>query len=278
MAELEQPHADTTADFGEELKRARELRGISLKEIADSTKISKRFLEAIERNDLNALPAPVFTRGFVREYARYLGLNADDIVTRYGHALQAHEVATQQKEAAQVDAWNAAAAARQTGPIQLQSDVRRFPVVPLLVTAAVIIALAAVAFLVRRDATPEPTQPAQSAAAVPASPPPAPLATPTTASAQEPEGLLLQLKLVEDSWVSLEVDGESVVNDRLRAGDEKTFEARETVNFKTVGNAAGLDITLNGVKVPPLGETGEVVRNRKFDRAAVESLAQTRTE
>src|SRR4051812_22876136 len=72
--------------FGEELRREREIRGISLKEIADATKISKRFLEAIERNDHKTLPAPVFTRGFVREYARYLGLNTEEMVNRYNFA------------------------------------------------------------------------------------------------------------------------------------------------------------------------------------------------
>ncbi|HEX2060541.1 MAG TPA: helix-turn-helix domain-containing protein, partial [Thermoanaerobaculia bacterium] len=74
------------ASFGEELRREREIRGISLKEIADATKISKRFLEAIERNDHTTLPAPVFTRGFVREYARYVGLNAEEMVNRYNFA------------------------------------------------------------------------------------------------------------------------------------------------------------------------------------------------
>src|SRR5438128_5522747 len=80
-----QAHSEL-ASFGEELRREREIRGISLKEIADATKISKRFLEAIERNDHRTLPAPVFTRGFIREYARYLGLNSDEIVNRYNFA------------------------------------------------------------------------------------------------------------------------------------------------------------------------------------------------
>src|SRR6187549_3112870 len=78
--------ASELASFGEELRREREIRGISLKEIADATKISKRFLEALERNDHRTLPAPVFTRGFVREYARYVGLNAEDMVNRYNYA------------------------------------------------------------------------------------------------------------------------------------------------------------------------------------------------
>src|SRR5260221_5128029 len=85
MSDIEpQPHSEL-ATFGEELRREREIRGISLKEIADATKISRRFLEAIERNDHKVLPAPVFTRGFVREYARYLGLNTEEIVSRYNY-------------------------------------------------------------------------------------------------------------------------------------------------------------------------------------------------
>src|SRR5260370_189818 len=83
--QTQQPYSEL-GSFGEELRRAREIRGISLKEIADATKISKRFLEAIERNDHKTLPAPVFTRGFVREYARYLGLNSDEMVNRYNFA------------------------------------------------------------------------------------------------------------------------------------------------------------------------------------------------
>src|SRR5438270_3102791 len=86
MADEPQQRYSELASFGEELRREREIRGISLKEISDATKISKRFLDAIEKNDHRTLPAPVFTRGFVREYARYLGLNAEDMVSRYNYA------------------------------------------------------------------------------------------------------------------------------------------------------------------------------------------------
>lgn len=82
MADTREP-APELRSFGEELRKEREIRGISIKEIADATKVSSRFLEAIERNDFDRLPAPVFTRGFIREYARYLGLNSDDAVNRY---------------------------------------------------------------------------------------------------------------------------------------------------------------------------------------------------
>src|SRR5256885_8082535 len=85
MAENDPSHSEL-ASFGEELRREREIRGISLKEIADATKISKRFLEAIERNDHRTLPAPLFTRRLVRQDAKYLGLSTDEIVNRYNYA------------------------------------------------------------------------------------------------------------------------------------------------------------------------------------------------
>ncbi|HUF17874.1 MAG TPA: helix-turn-helix transcriptional regulator, partial [Thermoanaerobaculia bacterium] len=83
------PPVEPGPSFGEELRKEREIRGISLAEIAEATKVSKRFLGAIENDDFATLPAPVFTRGFVREYARYLGLNAEEMVTRYAHFLDA---------------------------------------------------------------------------------------------------------------------------------------------------------------------------------------------
>ena len=82
------------ATFGDELRREREIRGISLKEIAEATKVSQRLLEAIEKDDYRYLPAPVFTRGFVREYARYLGLDDDEMVSRYIHFTHTLDVPT----------------------------------------------------------------------------------------------------------------------------------------------------------------------------------------
>lgn len=91
MAENEPQRPVARATFGEELRREREIRGISVKEIAEATKVSRRFLEAIENDDYRSLPAPVFSRGFVREYARYLGLDSDDMVARYIHHTHAIE-------------------------------------------------------------------------------------------------------------------------------------------------------------------------------------------
>ncbi|MGB7593376.1 MAG: RodZ domain-containing protein [Terriglobia bacterium] len=68
------------AGFGEYLRREREMRGVSLEEISTATKISIRFLKAIENEELSKLPGGIFTRSFVRTYARYLGLDEERVL------------------------------------------------------------------------------------------------------------------------------------------------------------------------------------------------------
>jgi cytoskeleton protein RodZ len=71
------------AGFGEHLRREREMRGISLDEIASATRISTRFLEALENEQWSQLPGGVFNRGFVRAVAHHLGLDEDSLVAEY---------------------------------------------------------------------------------------------------------------------------------------------------------------------------------------------------
>jgi cytoskeletal protein RodZ len=71
------------ASFGENLRRERELRGVSLREISEATKISMRFLQALEQDRVNILPGGIFPRAFVRQYARYLGLDAERYVAEF---------------------------------------------------------------------------------------------------------------------------------------------------------------------------------------------------
>jgi cytoskeleton protein RodZ len=66
--------------FGEYLRRERELRAVTLEEISAATRISIRFLEAIESEELSKLPGGIFTRSFVRTYARYLGLDEERVL------------------------------------------------------------------------------------------------------------------------------------------------------------------------------------------------------
>jgi cytoskeletal protein RodZ len=69
--------------FGEHLRRERELRGVTLEEIAAATRISPRFLEALENERWDQLPGGAFNRGFIRSVARFLGLDEENMVAEY---------------------------------------------------------------------------------------------------------------------------------------------------------------------------------------------------
>lgn len=71
------------ANLGERLKKEREIRGVSLDDIAAATRIQRKFLQALEEGNYEVLPAPVFVTGFLRAYADHLGLDADGIVAEF---------------------------------------------------------------------------------------------------------------------------------------------------------------------------------------------------
>jgi cytoskeletal protein RodZ len=71
------------ASFGEELRRERELRQVSLREVSEATKINLRYLEALEKNNFEHLPGGVFNRGFVRAYSQFIGIDPDAMVNAY---------------------------------------------------------------------------------------------------------------------------------------------------------------------------------------------------
>jgi len=264
--------ASELASFGEELRREREIRGISLKEIADATKISKRFLEALERNDHRTLPAPVFTRGFVREYARYVGLNAEEMVNRYNFASANDdriEKPPQVEKYAVVPPRDISPKPpRKRGIPPVYSRVDRNIVAALFIAAALAgMAWWAVHFRrVEQDASAEPIPVVTTSvtATVPPPLPPTPAVNDST--------LHLAVEAIDDAWVVLEADGKTVVNKEMVRGERRTFEANEAFRFRNIGNAAGLKLTLNGAAVPPLGADGEVIRNRVFDRQELEKI------
>src|SRR5262245_743874 len=71
------------ADFGSRMRQVREQRGISLRQIAEATKISVSALEALERNDISRLPGGIFSRAFVRSYAAEIGVDPEQTVREF---------------------------------------------------------------------------------------------------------------------------------------------------------------------------------------------------
>ncbi len=277
MSDIEpQPHSEL-ATFGEELRREREIRGISLKEIADATKISRRFLDAIERNDHKTLPAPVFTRGFVREYARYLGLNAEEIVNRYNYAAAGDDRIEKSAHLDRLVPERSVESERKpVNPRGLPSPFARVDRGVYVILFLVAALGFAIYWTVRHrhtapnDVIEAQREPSRPVAVVPVTTttPAQTSSTPTTPSTPAPanDGMLhLTMNFIDDTWISLEADHQTYSFD-ARKGDRKIFEAKERFRFKTIGNAAGVEMTLNDVRIPPLGREGKVLHDRVFDR------------
>ena len=76
-------------DFGQRLRKERESRDVTLRELSDATRIGKRYLEALESNDFDALPGAVFAKGYIRNYAEHLGLDPEPLIADYLRERQA---------------------------------------------------------------------------------------------------------------------------------------------------------------------------------------------
>ena len=260
MPDPDEPEPESPS-FGEELKKEREIRGISLAEIADATKISKRFLDALERNDFAILPAPVFTRGFVREYARYLGLNAEEMLTRYGHFASTHREGDDPQPLISSSFSGSVRTKRRSGWwIWLLGGF----------LLALAVALGLWFFKWGRSES--------KASEIPPSFIGQPLASPSIQALETVETapaepiLTLELTAKERTWVELHADERLIVRAELKEGEIRRLTAREQFEFKTIGNARGLTLRLNGVTLPPLGESGQVVHGQILDRRFLRTL------
>ena len=247
------------AFFGENLRRQRELRGIELREIAEATKISIRFLQALETDRVDVLPGGIFRRSFVREYARYVGLDPERMVAEFLHAHGEEPVGAKTSEKKPDPAAAAAATSR-------NGFYRRLFLGALLLGACG----AATSFARRSPETPEASAPVPAVVFPPGTLLPQPLREPATTFAGP---LVLTLKAREDCWVALQADGRKSFNGIIPAGQSQTIEAQEEL-ILDVGNAGVLEALINDRPTLPLGERGEVRRNIVINRASLPSLVE----
>jgi cytoskeletal protein RodZ len=253
--------------FGDRLRREREMRGITLDEISESTKISRRHLEALEREQFDQLPGGVFNKGFVRAYARFLGLDEEQAVADY--ALASNEQPEPEDKF----------------PLEIHEEPDR-ELNPRRSKLPLIFALAALAgvlvgyfFWVKsnakseRSATPATQAPAIEASASAASPAPSPetapatqpassalLEPPATAPAQEQaveKKFSVVVKAKEDSWVSVVADGKAFFGPGILTVDSKKKFRATKLLVLTTKNAGGIDVLFNGKPLGALGNENE---------------------
>ncbi|HEY3172588.1 MAG TPA: helix-turn-helix domain-containing protein [Thermoanaerobaculia bacterium] len=241
--------------FGDELRRERIVRGVSLEEISAATKISVRLLSALERGEVVRLPAPVFIRGFIRAYCLHLGLDPVEKINTYLAEVRSN-------------AGTPPVIPRPRGASRFLRGRRS--------TAGTILGgVTAVLLLLGLIASPEHRRPkvVRTLAAsriepvsfknVAPSNEPTPLIredAPAPDSPLERTGVALVLESDAPSWIEISADGEKVFGGMMSAGESRTFEARKTFRL-TLGNAGGVRVSVDGRPLAPLGRPGQVVRN-----------------
>ncbi|HXM06661.1 MAG TPA: helix-turn-helix domain-containing protein [Candidatus Acidoferrum sp.] len=259
--------------LGEEFRSAREARSLSLSDVAERLHIRSVYLAAIEDEDWHVIGAPVYVRGFMRTYARFLGLDPEAAVARFAATIPAGTpAATAPRQAAPANAAERRAAAERSSPS---------PAAVLSIVAAVLVVLfVGYEFYQYRAGAPGSVPVADASAAAPgvaAAPPDASAGTPAPDGGDDtlaaipplntpvPAALRtakrgLSLHVTETSWLRVTVDGNVVLEGTLPAGAAKTFTGK--IADVRVGNAGGVRIAVNGHTLGPLGASGDVVERR----------------
>lgn len=223
--------------FGENLRRERELRGVTLAEIANATKINLRYLRALEDEQFDILPGGIFGRGFVRSVCRYMKLDETHWVGEFARA-------TNQP----LETLERLAPARAAAPGSGSGAKWSFVLLVVLFGVA--------AYMVHdlrlqraAEAAPPRTPPAASEAGV------LPVAD-TQAVRTKSSELNLQIDVLDQAWLRVNLDGDTAFEGVMKAGDTRTFRARRQIELVT-GNASAVVLTLNSETLAPLGNPGE---------------------
>jgi len=235
--------------LGQELRRERELRAISLKEIANLTKISLKYLQALEEDRLDILPGPFFVKGVIRAFAKAIGADEDYFVNKY-HAdmlLQTYAVDRDRKTS------------DQGLPIKSHSRLYAIIIGSGLTLAILLFFLfrsphkQGQASSSRHQSATEQLQPI-------AVPPPRVL-EPVIQAQKTP--LNLELSFHAETWIQVYADGELKIDGIKQAGEKAACQAEKELVINT-GNAGGFALTINGQPGMPLGGQGIVLTDIKI--------------
>jgi len=272
---------------GEILRRERLKRNIDLAQVSRELKISGRLLEAIESDQYDRLPGGVFAKAFVRQYARLLGLDEEDLATQVQHAIEPAAPHAAEKPSPvpvtpivvpKVKAWGAVGDRRPRLSGSLPAAA--------LVVVVMLICSAIYAWMQRPRATavqatpprvhietalpPAPSpQPVETAPA-PAgdATPPAPAEQPapksgapngvTTSTPASPAGPVhVEVVADEPVWILARADGKFAFSGTLDANARRAVDGEKEVLLR-LGNAGGVTISLNGKPIGPAGPKGQV--------------------
>ena len=249
--------------IGDLLRRERERQNLSIKDIEKATSIRALYIDAIEKGEYKTLPGEVYAKGFVRNYANYLELNANEIVNAFNEEMHPQE------ELQDAAGSSSAEEARQEQSSERNREEYRGPKITslesypmekkshgvrnaLMVAAAVFVV--AFAALIAFGGDEEPSAPAPRAKTQTQQGQKQTEAAPKPAA----DGVEMKLSFTDRCWTEVVVDGKTEFEGTAEKGKVLTLKGKDKVRI-TAGNAGALSYSLNGKDMGAIGQKGEVV-------------------
>ncbi|GBG54805.1 XRE family transcriptional regulator [Sporomusaceae bacterium FL31] len=238
---------------GELLRSEREKKGLSIKDVEAATSIRALYINAIEESDYKIVPGEVYLKGFIRNYANFLGLSGPNMVDLYRQQ--------QQTTASATPLPDAAASATTTSPAPSLDDKtsQSGGTVKWILGGIVIISIAGAIWWVnaQQPSAPAPA-PQQLTQVQPPAPPSSPTPTPAPASNLQTKPIQIITKYNDECWTQVIADGKEIYEGIPHKGDSLSWDATNNLTVK-FGNAGSVDATYNGKPLGKLGDKGEVV-------------------
>ncbi len=230
---------DEMESLGKYLRAERETKKISLKEVSKNIKVREPFLKAVEEDRYDLLPSPTYVKGFLAAYAKYLGLDPNEIILRYESFLKGGPVISEEIRPGKKISWN-----------------QKYLWV---IGGVIVVGLVAFSPLLFSPSKP-PMKSVSSKPEVKQITPPSHPPSPREAEklpVPEEKPLMLRLKAAEKTWVSIQLDDQPRQDITLQAGEGISYRATKRIEL-VVGNAGGLDLVFNDRKLERVGKFGEV--------------------
>jgi cytoskeleton protein RodZ len=257
--------------IGTFLSEVRQEEGRSLEEIATKTYIPLRLLKAIEAGQEKILPEPVFVQGFIRRYGDALGLDGNELSKRFPvKAASVTSAFTAHQEAkAGLPDTEPSTPYTPLSPVWQPAELPQSRPPYFLIGGVALAALAGLVFgvvlpnlkpsepIAQVPKPPEAVQPATIAPPVESSPVESSIASPSPSTANANNPVAIDMKLTDESWVEVVVDGVIKYEGTLEKGTNRSWSGKESIRISS-GNAGAVLVAFNKGTAKPMGQLGAV--------------------
>lgn len=275
--------------MGAELRAERERQGFTIQDVERETSIRAAYLQALERGDYSALPNEVYVKGFIRNYAGFLHMDAEKLVQEYREEIHGVDVGPIQKANPKTTSL-----VNESAPFSSGSDFHerveksaKKQLVFMAVATVVIAFVGSIYYFFGDDPNAEkPAQTAQQPAVQQTAQTPAPGQNPQAQNgqpaAQQPVQTIgntanaaagqadVMAKFTGRCWIQAIADGKVIYEGTVEPNQTMRWTGKKEV-ILTAGNAGAIDVTYNGQSVGKLGKEGIVVE-KKFSNGKIEDV------